>query len=159
MLSRNVGNGLQSGGALLLLLFPTAVGCSPCGSSLTPVQTPQYNNKYINGTAQITVHVLAIHPHNTIQCAYTNTIYLHKYHIPTHYKILTQIRYTHKIQYTYPNTIYLHKYNIPTQIQYTYKNAVQIQYIPTEYITRKSADLRFIDHLWTQIAITPNILC
>jgi hypothetical protein len=51
---------------LLLLLFLTAIGFSPRGSSIAPVQTPQYNNTYINGTAQITVHVLAIHPHNTM---------------------------------------------------------------------------------------------
>jgi hypothetical protein len=51
---------------LLLLLFLTAVGFSPAGSSLTPVQAPQYNNTYINGTAQITLHVLAVHPHNTM---------------------------------------------------------------------------------------------
>jgi hypothetical protein len=31
--------------------------------------------------------------------------------------------------------IYLHKYNIPTQIQYTYTNAVQIQYIATTHYT------------------------
>jgi hypothetical protein len=51
---------------LLLLLFLTAIGFSPGGSSLTLVQTPQYNNTYINGTAQITVHMLAVHPHNTM---------------------------------------------------------------------------------------------
>jgi hypothetical protein len=44
---------------LLLLLFLTAIGFSPGGSTLTPVQTPQYNNTYINGTAQITVRVIA----------------------------------------------------------------------------------------------------
>jgi hypothetical protein len=54
---------------LLLLLLLTAIGFSPGGSSLTPVQTPQYNNTYINGTAQIALHVLAIHPHNTM-CLY-----------------------------------------------------------------------------------------
>jgi hypothetical protein len=36
---------------LLLLLLLTAIGFSPGGSRLTPVQTPQYNNTYINGTA------------------------------------------------------------------------------------------------------------
>jgi hypothetical protein len=51
---------------LLLLLFLTAIVFSPGGSGLTPVQTPQYNNTYTNGTAQITVHVLAIHPLNTM---------------------------------------------------------------------------------------------
>jgi hypothetical protein len=60
---------------VILLLFLTAIGFSPSGSSLTPVQTPQYNNTYINGTAQITVHVLPIHSHNTM-C-------LHWYNIPT----------------------------------------------------------------------------
>jgi hypothetical protein len=111
---------------LLLLLFLTAVVFSPSGSSLTPVQTPQYNNTWINGTAQIPEHVLAIHPHNTmclheyniptqVQYNYANTIYPHitkylqKYDIPTKYNIPTQI------QYTYTITIYPDKYNIPTQ--------------------------------------------
>jgi hypothetical protein len=49
---------------IIIIIFLTAIGFSPGGSSLTPVQTPQYNNTYINGTAQITLHVLAIHPHN-----------------------------------------------------------------------------------------------
>src|SRR5215470_10769765 len=91
---------------LLLLLFLTAIGFPPGGSSLTLVQTPQYNNTYINGTAKITVHVLAIHPHNTI--------YLHKYNIPT------------QVQYTYIHTVYLHKYNIPTYIQYTYTSTIYL---------------------------------
>jgi hypothetical protein len=51
---------------LLLLLFLTAIGFSPGGSSLTPVQTPQYNNTYINGTAQIALYVLAVHALNTM---------------------------------------------------------------------------------------------
>jgi hypothetical protein len=38
---------------LLLLLFLTAIGFSSGGSSLTPVQTPKYNNTCINRTAQI----------------------------------------------------------------------------------------------------------
>src|SRR5215470_17720566 len=68
---------------LLLLLFLTAIGFPPGGSSLTLVQTPQYNNTYINGTAKITVHVLAIHPHNTIYLhTYIHT-YIHTYNIPT----------------------------------------------------------------------------
>src|SRR5215470_13114060 len=96
---------------LLLLLFLTAIGFPPGGSSLTLVQTPQYNNTYINGTAKITVHVLAIHPHNIptyIQYTYTSTIYPIQYNIPI------------EIQYTYINTVHPRNYNIPTQVQYTY---------------------------------------
>jgi hypothetical protein len=103
---------------LLLLLFLTAVGFSPGGSSLTPVQTPQYNNTYINGTAQIAVHVLAVHPQYSvptqIQYTYISTIYPLNYNIPT------------VIQYTYPSTIYPYNYNTPTLIQYTCTRTVYL---------------------------------
>jgi hypothetical protein len=116
---------------LLLLLFLTAIGFSPRGSSLTPVQTSQYNNTHKRNSTDYNIRIGSSPTQYTvptlIQYAYTSTIYLHKYHIPTHYKILTQIRYTHKIQYTNPNTIYLHKYNIPTQIYSIHTNTIYLQ--------------------------------
>jgi hypothetical protein len=91
-----------------LLLFLTAIGFSPGGSSLTPVQTPQYNNTYINGTAQLQyTHWQFTH---TIQCAYTNT------------NIPTQLQYTHNYNVPtatiYPQLQYTHSYNIPTTTVY-----------------------------------------
>jgi hypothetical protein len=93
---------LQSLFVYFLLLFLTAVGVSPGGSSLTPVQTPQYNNTHINGTAQLQYTYWQFT--HTVQCAYTNTIYLHN----TIYPHIT--KYLHK----YDISI---QYNIPTQIQ------------------------------------------
>jgi hypothetical protein len=62
---------LKDTGLLLLLLFLTAIGFSAGGSSLTPVQTPQYNNSYLNGTAPLQYTYLQFT--HKIQCAYTNT--------------------------------------------------------------------------------------
>jgi hypothetical protein len=61
-----VPESLRSNYLNLLLLFRTEIGFSHGGSRLTPVQTPKNNNTYINGTAQITVRVLAVQPHNTM---------------------------------------------------------------------------------------------
>jgi hypothetical protein len=77
-----------------IILFLTAVGFSPGGSTLTLVQTPQYNNTYINGTAQL-------------QYTYWQFTHTIQYSYPK-YSILTRVQYAHSITVCPHSTIYPH---------------------------------------------------